>query len=157
MEIPAIEAHYRDNFQKLVKKWGFRTGSVQGGEDVVQTAYERAIRYRGSCDPARFGQWFNMLLINAFRDYRALENGYSSLEDLEHEEEIAECSSFPEHILREIYELIDTKSVDQIQVLTMHFKYGYSALDISKQTDFSYAKCHQIIQRFRNEIKELYK
>lgn len=157
MEVSLIEAHYRENFGKLVKKMRFRMGTQEAGEDVVQSAYERAIRYRASCDPERFGQWFSMLLLNSLRDYKNMEKGYTSLDDLDQEEEVIDCSSYPDHVTREIYDLIETKSLDQIDVLKLHFRYGYSSVDISKQTEFSYAKCHQIIQRFRNEIKELYK
>lgn len=152
-----IENHYKGNFNKLCKKMGFRAGTVEAGEDIVQTAYERAIRYRKSCDPERFGQWFNMLLNNALRDYKNAEKGYTYSEDSEEEAESIDCPHYPEHIIREIYELIDTKSETQIEVLNLHIKQGYSAIDISRMTDNSYAKSHQIIQRFRNELKELYK
>jgi RNA polymerase sigma factor (sigma-70 family) len=157
MEVFLIEEHYKKNFNRLVKKWSFRAGTVQGGEDVVQSAYERAIRYRQSCDQERFDQWFSMLLLNALRDYKNEEKGYSPIEETDQEEETVDCTSYPNHLIKEIYELINRKSPVQTEVLMMHFKHGYSAIDISKQTNYSYAKCHQIIQRFRNELKELYK
>jgi RNA polymerase sigma factor (sigma-70 family) len=152
-----IEQHYLDNRQRLVKKLTFRAGTPEAGEDIVQTAYERAIRYRRSCDPERFNQWFAMLLNNALRDYKNEERGYTPLEDGEEEPDDTGCPHYPEHILREILELIDTKSEVQIEVLTLFFKQGYSAIDISRLTDHSYAKSHQIIQRFRNELKDLYR
>lgn len=152
-----IEQHYLDNRQRLVKKLTFRAGTPEAGEDIVQTAYERAIRYRRSCDPERFNQWFAMLLNNALRDYKNEERGYTQLEDGEEESDDTGCPHYPEHILREILELIDTKSEVQIEVLTLFFRQGYSAIDISRLTEHSYAKSHQIIQRFRNELKDLYR
>ena len=152
-----IEQHYLDNRQKLVKKMTFRAGSPEAGEDVVQTAYERAIRYRRSCDPERFNQWFAMLMNNALRDFKNEEKGYIYVELDEDEQESMACPSYPERIMNEIYELIETKSEVQIEVLTLFFKQGYSAIEISRITDHSYAKSHQIVQRFRNELKDLYR
>ena len=151
-----IEQHYKDNFKRLCKKMGFRAGTQWAGEDVVQMAYERAIRYQRSCDPSRFGQWFNMLLNNALRDYKNSEKGYSQGDEQEEQAETVECPHYPERIMREIYELIDTKSEVQIEVLKLHLKHDYSATEIAHLTPYSYAKIHQIIQRFRNELKELY-
>lgn len=155
MEIPDITKHYVKNFARFVKKMKFRAGTLEAGEDVVQTAYERALRYHKGCDPTRFDQWFSMLLNNSLRDYKNSEKGYTHMDEDENEGTI-ECSSYPNHVMREIYELIDTKSEIQIEVLMLHLKQGYSAIDISKQIDCSYAKAHQIIQRFKNELKELY-
>lgn len=156
MHFLQIEEHYRLNFQKLVKKMRFRTGSEQAGEDVVQTAYERALMYCQNCEPHRFGQWFSKILHNSFIDYMNAERGYAPV-DADAEEEMIDCTSYPSHITREIYELIATKSEVQIEVLTLHLKHGYSAMDIHRQTDYTYAKCHHIIQRFKEELMELYK
>lgn len=157
MQVSVIEQHYVDNFKRLCKKMGFRAGDQWSGEDIVQTAYERAIRYRNSCDEYRFGQWFNMLLNNSLRDYKNSEKGYTSLDDTEEEATTVDCPHYPDHIVREIYDLIDTKSEVQMEVLNLHFKQGYSAIDITRITSYSYAQAHQIIQRFRNELKDLYK
>ena len=135
----------------------FRAGTVWAAEDVVHTAYERAIKYQRQFNQEDFGKWFNMVLNNALRDFQAEERGYTPL-DLENDEAAtSDCPHFPEHIMREIYDLIDTKSVVQIEVLTLYFKHGYNAVDIAAITNHSYAKSHQIIQRFRNELKELYR
>lgn len=157
MQVPDIETHYKNNFNKLVKKMSFRAGSVAAGEDIVQTAYERALRYRKSCDPNRFPNWFSMLLNNAFRDFKKEENGYSPAQDDDEEKSSdLSCPHFPNYLMQEIHELIQTKSEAQIEVLDMYFKYEYSAKDIAAITEYSYARAHQIIQRFRNELKELY-
>ncbi len=156
MQIAAIENHYNENRQRLVKKMTFRSGSHEAAEDIIQTAYERAIRYRRSCDEPRFNQWFAMLLNNALRDYKNQEMGHSVWDVDDEEAEDTSCPHYSERIMAEIYDLIDTKSEVQMEVLGLHFKQGYSAIDISHITDHSYAKSHQIIQRFRNELKELY-
>lgn len=152
-----IEEHYLLNHKRLIKKYTFRAGTQWSAEDVVHTAYERAFRHRRHCREGMFGQWFSMILNNSLRDFKNEERGYTPL-DVENEEAGSiECPHFPEHIMREIYELIDTKSTVQIEVLNMFFKQEYTARDIAEITDHSYAKSHQIIQRFRNELKELYR
>ena len=157
MILRIIEEHYIANHQRLIKKMSFRAGTQWAGEDVVHTAYERAIRYRRDFTKEEFAKWFSMILNNALRDFQAEEQGYTPI-DLDYEEEAETAfSNYPENIMKEIYELIDTKSVDQMEVLNLFFKHGYSARDIPAITYHSYAKCHQIIQRFRNELKELYR
>lgn len=157
MQIPEIEKHYKENRQKLVKVMTWRAGTVEGAEDIVQTAYERAIRYRRSYDGDNFNKWFSTILNNCLREYKNEEKGYSTLETIEEESETIDCPHYDYQIMREIYELIDTKSEIQQEVLNLFFKQGYASIDIARITDYSYANCHQIIQRFRNELKMLYK
>lgn len=156
MEIDKIEIYYRENYQRILKRLIFRAGTQWAAEDILQTAFERAIRYRYSCDPPRFGQWFSLIVNNALRDYYTEENGYTGIIG-DYEEAGSEgCPHFQEQVMREIFELIETKSVDQIEVLMLHFKYGYSAIDISRVTSHTYMKSHKIISRFRFELMDLY-
>lgn len=157
MEVSAIEKHYIDNRQKLVKRMKFRTGSDEDAEDIVQEAYERAIRYRRSYSGDEFEKWLNTILNNCLRDNRNMQSGHSADEFDEEEAEGTACPHYSEHVMREVYELIDTKSVIQKEVLTLFFQQEYSAIDISRITEYPYSQCHQIIQRFRNELKDLYK
>lgn len=157
MKVSLIEKHYVENYNRLVKKLTFRAGTVWAAEDVVQTAYERAIRYRRNCDEHRFGQWFSMLLNNALRDFQAEERGHSA-SDIDDEDVAAtlSCPHYPEKIMKEIYDLIDTKSENQMEVLKLYFQHGMSSKDISNITQHSDANCRQIIKRFRDELKDLY-
>jgi DNA-directed RNA polymerase specialized sigma24 family protein len=151
-----IENHFIENRQRILKRMTFRAGGPEAAEDIVQTAYERALRYYKTCDLERFNQWFAMLLNNALRDYKNEEKGYSNIEVDEDENVPISCPHYSERIMSEIYELIETKSEVQIEVLTLHLQHGYRAVDIARITDHSYAKCHHIIERFSNEIRELY-
>lgn len=159
MEVPVIEKHYIANRDRLIKRVSFRIGgNFHGAEDIVQTAYERAIRYRYSFDGDLFDKWFSTILNNSLREYQNIERGYTQVdEDVEEEAESPSCPHFPLHIMREVFELIDTKSEIQMEVLTLYFRYEYSAIDISRITAIPYGTAHQIIQRFRNELKELYR
>lgn len=159
MDVPTIERHYRENRNRLVKRIAFRIGgNFHGGEDIVQTAYERAIRYHQSFNGDSFDKWFSTILNNSLREYQNEERGYVRQDD--EEDEVAEnlaCPHYPQHIMREVLELIDTKSKIQMEVLNLYFRQEYTAIDISRITSIPYGTSHQIIQRFRNELKELYK
>lgn len=159
MLFPKIEAHYRKNFNTLVKRLTRRAGTEWSAEDVIQTAYERVIKYYRPLDGDDFERWFAIIISNSLRDFLAAERGYSPIHDEENVSEEAQydnCPHYPEEIMREVFELILTKSEIQIEVLSLHFKHELSATDIADVTDHSYAKTHKIIQRFRNELRDLY-
>lgn len=134
-----------------------RAGTEWDAEDIVQEAYARAIKYLNTFDGTNFDRWFGRILNNALRDFKREEGGFVTHSFEEEESDGIPCSQYNDEIVSEINELIQTKSVIQIEVLSLFFQQGYSATDIQKITEHSYAKCHQIIQRFRNELKELYK
>jgi len=157
MKVSSIQEHYEKNRQRLVKRMSFRAGSPENGEDIVQEAYARALKYRLSYNGDMFDKWFSTILSNCLRDFKNAEMGHSAEMFDEGDAEGTQCPSYPNHVMREVFELIDTKSLVQQEVLNLHFKQDYSAMDISKITDHSYANCHQVIHRFRQELKELYR
>lgn len=134
----------------------FRAGSLWAGEDVVQAAYERAIKYHRQFSKEEFAKWFNIVLNNALRDYMAEERGY--VPNLGDEEESEEgCPHYPKQIAREIFIRIGKKPQEQCEILMLYFKHKYSAKDIANITNHTYAKSYHIIERFRSELKELYR
>lgn len=139
-----------------MKRLTFRAGTEWDAEDVIQDAYERAIRYHTSFDGTNFERWFNTILNNALREHKNNEKGFANTTFDEDEVEGTPCTHFSDRIVTEVNELIQTKSLQQIEVLTLWFNQEYSAVDISRVTDLSYSAAHQIIQRFRNELKDLY-
>jgi RNA polymerase sigma factor (sigma-70 family) len=139
-----------------MKKMTFRAGTEWDAEDVIQESYARALKYYKSFDGSNFDRWFNTILNNTLREHKNNEKGLVTTSFEEEEMGGTPCTYLPDRVVDEIYTLIDTKSNVQIEVLTMYFRHGYSAKDISCITEYSYAATHQIIQRFRNELKELY-
>ena len=155
MHIPMIEEHYRKNRQKLVKRMFFRTKDNAAAEDIVQSAYEKAIRFIITWRGEHFDRWLAVILNNSLREYQNNEKGYSHRE--EDEETSLDVPHYPSRVMAEINRMIDERSVDHQEVLKMYFQQEYTATDISHITEHSYAKVHQIILRFRNELKEIYK
>jgi RNA polymerase sigma factor (sigma-70 family) len=150
-----IEEHYHKNRRLLVKRMSFRAGD--SAEDIVQEAYARALRYYGSFKQDKlFDAWFRLILNNAFKEHMNNEKGFAAVEFEEDNQEGVVCNQFSARVVAEIYDLIATKSVVQIEVLTYHLQQGYTAKEVSEITEFSYAACHQIILRFKQELRELY-
>ncbi len=145
-----LEAHYRANRFKLVKRMSFRAGDY--ADDVVQEAYARAIKYFSSYKPEySLDAWFSRI-----KEHKNSEKGFASMSFEEEEQDGIPCNRFAESVVKEIHELIGTKSVVSMEVLSYHFRFGYSAKEIQEITEYSYANCHQIISRFRQELRELY-
>lgn len=157
MQVSDIEKHYRDSRGKLVKKLTFRAGTEEAAEDIVQEAYYRALKYFASFNQDEdFNKWFSTILNNCLREYKNVEKGHTNDEFNEEEAEGTACTSYPGHVMRDIFHLIEQKPAVHKEVLYLHFRQEYSPIDISRITDYSYANCHQIIQRFRNELKQLF-
>lgn len=162
MSVLAIKTHYCANRQRLVKRLSFRAGTAEAAEDVVQEAYYRALKYRRSFsgnweDEEAVDKWFATILNNSLREYKNIERGHPQVEYVDDSEDGEDFSDIPVHVMRDVYELIDTKTPVQQEVLRLFFHQDYSAKDIAAITEYSYTTCHQIIQRFRNELKELYR
>jgi DNA-directed RNA polymerase specialized sigma24 family protein len=151
-----IENHYRINYQKLLKRMTFRAGDHHQAEDIIQESYYRALKYSDSCREGEFDQWFSMILNNTLRDVKREEMGIVHVELDEEAEGQLVCSLVPSQTVREIYELVESKSEVQTEILMLHLKHSYSPTDISKLTPYSYAMIHKIIQRFRKEVLEIY-
>lgn len=154
-----IEKHYNNNRDKLIKRMTFRTGSnFHAAEDIVQTAYERALRYVDSFDGDVFDKWFSTIINNCLREFKNEEKGYAPIDEgAEEEAESMSCPHYSAQIMKEIIELIETKSDTQIEVLKPYILHEYTAIDIARISEIPYGTAHQVIQRFRNELKELYR
>ena len=103
-----IETHYRANFDRLSKQWGRRFDNPTVGQDVVQEAYLRAIKYLHTYDVSqKFDNWFGRVLHNSYKDFRAEEQGHShdeidefSMEGIENHHEV-------DRLLKQIVDKID--------------------------------------------------
>lgn len=152
-----IEAHYKDNYNKLCKIYRFRCNDETACEDVVQEAYVRAIKYFDNYDPTKdFAAWFYRIIGNAFNDWRRAERGVILEEFEEQHEEGIPCSSYNEKVIREINRLIDNKEEGQKEILSLYFRKGYGPTDIAAITSHTRVAVYKTIERFKKELKELY-
>ena len=156
MEVYDIEKHYIANRKKYLKTFTFRSGSEHAAEDIVQEAYERVLRYRHSCSINDADKWIRTILNNCLKEYKNIENGHTNDVFDEEEAEGTACPHYSEQVMREVNDLIDTKAIIQKEILGLYFRHEYSAADISRITLHSYANCHKVISRFRQELRDLY-
>lgn len=152
-----IEEHFREVRIRALKGLTFKMGTPEAAEDVLQEAYYRALKYFKTFNGEDFVKWINKIINICAIDYFNQERG-SYRDELEEEMfDLIDCPSYPNHVMKEVYEIIETKSVAQIEVLSLYFRCEYSAKDIHEITGYSYAQCHKIISRFREELRTLYK
>ena len=150
-----IAEHYEANRDRLVKRYYFLG---DGAEDVVQDAYERAIRYASSFKGDEFNKWFNTILRNSMRDYRRMEMGRQEDEEVDEYDHVgSECSGFENKMWGEIFALIEQKSESHAEVLNLYFGQGYSYKDISAVTEHTYFNAYRIVSRFKEELVNRYK
>jgi len=152
-----IEEHFKKHYTRLVKRMSFRAGEQWSGEDVVQTAYERALRYSRSFNGDNFDKWFNTILNNALKEFKNIQKGHTASEyDDDADGEGRPCTLYSGQIISQIYDLIEVQSKVHNEILMLYFHQEYSAKDISLMTHYKYKMIHQIILRFKNELKEMY-
>ena len=151
-----IEQHYKDNHNRFIKRMTFRAGTEWDAQDIVQDAYERALRYYKSFDGTNFDKWFSTILNNSLKDFKSKEKGFATSEFDEEFDDGTPCLHYPSRMVVEITDLISTKSVVQMEILTLWMKDEYSAKDISMVTPHSHSNCKLVIKRFKDELRGLY-
>lgn len=148
--------HYIKNRKKFINRYGKILGDAS--EDVVHDAYERVLRYFDSFTGSEtdFDNWFALILKNAFKDYCKFEKGFSTVDLDEFDFEGSKHSGYYNKWYSEIEKLIETKQEHHAEILRMYFKFQYTPRDISRITPNEYKNIHQVILRFKNELKALY-
>ena len=149
-----IEQHYKTNFNMLVKRFTRPAQTVWNAEDVVQTAYERAMKYFGTYDPSsNFDKWFSGILRNSLIDTLNEELGivYEELDEF-----AFPATSYVEYdvLIEVVEEMIGKEPEDNQPILELHFLKGFKAKDIYEFNKFSYPNTRKIIQRFRDKLKK---
>jgi len=154
-----IEQHYIDNYGKFVKILNHRAGSVQGAEDVIQDAYERALRYKNSFNPdlQEFGGWFNGILNNALRDYKVVERRLGmSVEYDEEREEGTPLLEWEQNTIDCVLADINKRKLLIRQVLFLYFFRQYKPRDIVQVLETSNAYVRTLVKEFKKEMKAKY-
>lgn len=151
-----LEQHYRDSFDRLVKRYAQRAGSFQDAEDIVQHAYYRALLYLDSYNGKDFQCWFGRILTNTLRTTKSSTSGYIFEEFEEGKHEAMLSSGIDAQTLDEIEQLISEKEEHHSEVLYLFFFQGHPVREIVQITDLKYKTVEQIIQRFKKELKAKY-
>ena len=154
-----IEQHYLDNYKRMVKILTNRAGSVQNAEDVVQNAFELALRYSGSFSPSiqPLGAWFNSIMNNALRKFKAEERRLGM--SVEYNEDLDEPCSMLEwegDMAKAILKEIERKKLPLRQVLYLYFFKGYKPREIVCITDLNNNYVRMSVNEFKHLMRAKY-
>jgi RNA polymerase sigma-70 factor (ECF subfamily) len=154
-----INKFYMSERRRLVKIVANRAGSKENAEDVVQTAFERALRYRRSFDPTQkvFEAWFVTILNNALRDFKADERllgmGVEYKEELDERIELTDIEGdLAEAILAEI----EKKPFPVRQALFLYFVKQYAPREVVQILDMTNGYVRVAVHEFKKELREKY-
>ena len=154
---------FQDKKNDFINRARQRIFEAQDAEDVVMTAFVKAIHYK---DSFKVGEdvesWFYTILNNCIRDYRTqflADKAGTSHENCEEfiEEEFAtndpdvDWSTY-ELVLKEI----ETRTGDTNAILTLYFQENYTPADIAKVVGSKSTVVRSIIHRFKSEMREKY-
>ena len=155
VSVEFLTDHYNKNFNKLVKRYSKRFDNATVGQDVVQEAYMKAIRYKDTYDPTQpFENWFGVICYNAFRTLCAEELGHAT-EDLD-EFDVAgtETAYEMDRLWAQIIESIGDAKPEAQEVLRLYFEKGYSIMEISEFHIMSHRQIRVHVYAFKKKIKE---
>ena len=156
--IEMITEHYSANRKKLVNSLKKFAKSVQNAEDIVQDAYERALKYgpTSQVPPDGFEGWFRIIIRNCSRDFLRKERGDSDVQFNEFDYEAEPFRTDLLRLRRDIEILLEKKNKANKEILSMFILQDKSAKEIYMLTEYSVSQIKQAIYRFRKEMKELF-
>lgn len=157
IDVNEITEHYEKNRKRLVNYLKRVARTYENAEDIVQDAYEIAIKYSTSdVEVKDFDRWFSIVLKNCMRDFLKKEKGDSTVafDEFDHEAEPFRTDIL--RLKRELNAIIKNKNEANRDILNMFIFQDLSAREIYMLTDYSSAQIRQAIYRFRADMKELY-
>lgn len=154
VSVEFLADHHSKNFGKLVKRYARRFDNDHVGQDVVQEAYSKALRYRETYDASQpFENWFGVICFNAFRTIYAQEQGHVA-EDLD-DMEIAGTETYYEmdRLWAQILEAIKKEKPEAQEVLRLYFDKGYTITEISEFHIMSHRQIRVHVYAFKYKIR----
>jgi RNA polymerase sigma factor (sigma-70 family) len=147
-----LEALFIERGQGYHKRAAARCGGAYNADDVVQEAFTRALQYFPSYRGGGLENWFNGILLNAIKDFqRELR-----LEGMTNEIDETDVKPTPlinnMDVLRDCgLTLAKAEAPRTKEVLTLHFKNGYTATEISSLLDMPESSVSMSIFRFKKK------
>lgn len=152
--IQRIEEHYLANRRMYVQRFSRPTGTMWGAEDVVQTTYERALRYAASYRGEQtLDAWIGRIARNSLIDWLNEERGvqYEEFDEFKFESpKLIDTSS----LYLSVESWISEENEDIRPLLDLHFLQGYTIKDVYQCNKYTYPNTKKIIQRFRDKVKK---
>jgi DNA-directed RNA polymerase specialized sigma24 family protein len=154
-----IEQHYIDKRKRLVILLSNRAGGRQNAEDIIQNAFELAIRYRHSYNIGlqTFEVWFNTILNNALRKFKTEEKRMGmSVEYNEDMDESCPMLEWEEDMINLIKWEVNKKKLPMRQALYLYLFRGYKPREVAQIVDMSNAYIRTSVKEFKQEMRKKY-
>ena len=152
--VQRIEEHYLANRRMYVQRFSRPTGTMWAAEDVVQTTYERALRYAASYRGEQtLDAWIGRIARNSLIDHLNSERGLIHEEFDEFKFE-APKSIDTSALFLSVEKWIGEENEDIQPLLELHFLKGYTATEVYQCNRYTYPNVKKILQRFRDKVKK---
>lgn len=154
-----IEQHYAKHFDRLVKVYSNRAGGIWHAEDVVQEAFSRALKYQNSFDPDKqaFGGWFNGILNNSLREYKAKERLLGmSVEYTEDMDDLTPLMEWEDDLINAVKADMARKPEQVRQALWLYFFRQYKPREIAQVVEMSNTYIRTSVKEFKQEMRKKY-
>lgn len=154
-----IDAYYRTNYAKLVKKVSGRSETPENAEDIVQNAFVNALTYYKSYNPAikDFDTWFGVILNNSLKRFMKDARRFGTTDEFDEEmHEGVELTQLGDDLVKKVTGEINKKNKTNKEVLSLYFLKGYKPADIAEVVDLPARAIVQCVHRFKTEIAERY-
>jgi len=150
-----IEKYYRENFDRLVKRFTKYYNDKSRAEDVVQEAFCRACLYINNYNPEQeFGSWFNTIANNCGKQNTKQEMRHGAVDYEELPEQEAPDEIIPKVIYNQVVERIEKKDGYVRDILRRVFIDNLSIADVMHLTSQSASNVKRIVFEFRKEIRK---
>jgi len=153
-----IEVYYRINYNKLVKSLMFKCfGIKEDAEDIVQEAFTRALKYKGSFDKnGSLKNWFNRILWNSYKNWKIEKYHHPDMEELDEESPGFSLESLSRmEKVKDVFQHVENEEEGDKEILILYFKEGFSKKEVSQITNNSYTSITRIVKRFKKKAQNL--
>lgn len=155
-----IEAHWRANSERFIKRFSRYFGSRERGEDVTSECYTRACTYWSTApeDDTEFEKWMRTVLNNCGKNNHKEEaqhgaTNHAEMEDVEDPNDGA-AATIPNVILQKVTDLIKTKEQPTQMVLKLALLDGWRPAQIVDVVDYKLSTIRKLIFTFRQEVRD---
>jgi len=156
-----LECFYYENYDSLVKRTSSRCGSPFDAEDIVQTAFEKALRYwKTYTEGTHLDRWFSVILNNTLRDHQnAVRMGPVTKPLEEHLDDIEPI--IPNDVLpvirQDIKNMAKAEAEPTRTVLRLHLDFGFTCGEINDlMQGLTYRKINDMIKVFQRKVIKRY-
>ena len=155
----ALTKFYSENYDTYLKRAKRVLGDHHHAEDVVQEAFENALKYSYTFDKERdLEHWFNMVFLNTVRDYLSYIRNQGIVMELK----IKDHPSFPSELVDK-YKGVISKEIEEYNedekkrlILSIYFLSGYGAKGTAILCGCTESTIYNLSHRFRIHLEKKY-